>query len=387
MRWLYLLLLLLATLWVWGGFAPPAAPATEPAPADLDKIRVTPESAGLRFRGTGWFRVYLYTPAGPIVGEGQGEVLVPYRRAGLLTYRLEAGARSKEGELRLESRAPVTPLAPKVGARAVRVGGAKNPSLVIHPLDGAANVSSQPVEVRVYYPDGRTWSRTLPVRHQLAWTYFPSGDKTGVLKVVVQSAGARAERAEVDVLPGRTVAADPAAQKPAADADGRDRWQLTLGGVRDRLGNPALDGLAVSGVGGGPLDVFVTRPANQGRLPLVFPPPSQAGNYAFEFFSEDFRSAPQPLLARPGLRVSRLPLAWEGRVLVIGPVEDARSALPDDGTPARLQLLDRQGRFLLEETVVLENGRARWQPPAFAQPTWVVVELGGRSSRLEVPAP
>lgn len=390
-RWLFLLGLLLATLWVWGVRLPQNNPPSQSAPAALDKVAISADRDGVKFRGSGWFRVYLYTPAGPLLHEGIDEVVVPYRRTGLLGYRLEAGGHSKEGEIQLKSQPPLSPLYPKVGARAVRVDSPKRPAVVIHPLDEAANVSSQPVEVRVFYPDGSVWSRTLEVRHQLAWSYFPAGKITGVLKVVVQSAEAKAERAEVDVLPGRSVVAKLEAPKAIADADGRDRWSLELLGLRDRLGNPALNGLVVGGVGArakdGAFDLFVARPSQQAQLPLNLLPPDQAGNYALELFSEDFRSAPQPLAARPGLRVRRLPLRWQGRLLQIGPVEDARSALPDDGTPVRLRLLNHQGQLLMEETVALENGQARWKPPTFSQPTWVDIEVGGQISRLKVPLP
>jgi hypothetical protein len=73
-------------------------------------------------------RLTLYTPAGPVHQEvsGEGESIrltLPYVRAGRTPYQLSLGSEIFTGELVRKPGAPVTPLALKVGARAVRVTG------------------------------------------------------------------------------------------------------------------------------------------------------------------------------------------------------------------------------------------------------------------------
>ncbi|WP_027877486.1 hypothetical protein [Meiothermus cerbereus] len=369
----------------WQQSRTPAAPP--PRPAALHAIRAEVSPAGVRFRGEGWFRVRLFTPAGPLVSEGEGEVFIPYRRAGLIPYRLEVGGASLEGTLRRRPGPAVTPLQPKVGARAVRLDAPRQPSLVLHPLDAQLNVAEEPVRMKVFYPDGGQREWVLPVVRQLAWSYFPPGSRTGILKVVVKSGTARGERAEVDVLPGRIRTGALLPLQPEAATSGRDRWALEVQGLRDEKGNLAPDGLAVSLIGGALEDFFLTRSAPQGRLPLSLPLPDRAGSYPLRAWSEGWMSSEITLRARPAVRVVRLPLRWSGKRLRIGPVVDALGALPDDGTPLRLRVVNPAGRLLLEESVPLVNGQALWTPPPLARPFWLELELAGQRARLEVPRP
>ncbi|GIW27300.1 MAG: hypothetical protein KatS3mg070_0663 [Meiothermus sp.] len=363
-------------------------PATSsPRPAALQAIRAEVSTGGVRFQGEGWFRVSLFTPAGPLVEEGEGEVFIPYRRAGLIPYRLEAGSASLEGTLRRRPGPATTPLRPKVGARAVRIDTPRQPSLVLHPLDAQLNVAEEPVRMKVFYPDGSQREWVLPVVHQLAWSYFPPGSRKGILKVVVQSGAARGERAEVDVLPGRIRSGALVLLQPEAATSGRDRWVLEVQGLRDEKGNLASDGLAVSLIGGALENLFLTRSAPQSRLPLSLPLPDRVGSYPLRAWSEGWVSNEATLRARPAVQVAHLPLYWSGNQLHIGPVVDDLGALPDDGTPMRLRVVDPAGRLLLEERILLASGQALWTPPPLTRPFWLEVELAGQRARLEVPRP
>lgn len=384
------LFLLLVPILLIGGFwvvrknkKPPNNPIVT---VKLEQTRISQEPQGLRFRLKAPFQVTLYTPAGPITQSGTGEVFIPYHRAGVLDYRLEAGNQTLEGHLERRPTDPITPLNPKVGARATRVDDSKLPAVVIHPLDPQANVSSDPVEVAAFYPDNSSWNRTLTIGHQLAWSYIPSGIKTGIVKVVVKVAQARTEQQEVDVQPGRTTLGQVEVIEGSVGASSRDRFSVNLKALRDRRGNQAQDGMALGVWGRGPnTDFFATQPTVEGQVSLRLLPPDTQGRLSLAARSEDWQSEAFNLESGQNLQIRLLPAHWEKRILVIGPIEDQRGALPDTGTTLRLQILSQDGLLLLEQAVPLKAGKAFWEAPALPPKSRVRVELGGQQKELVVP--
>lgn len=385
-RWLWLLLPLALLGGFWLYRKSHKTPISLPEPGQLEQTQIRQEPGGLRFKLKGPFKVTLYTPAGPFTQSGSNEIFMPYHRAGLLDYRLEAGERVLEGSLQRPPTDPITPLTPKVGARATRVDGSTQPAVVIHPLDPQANVSSDPVAVSAYYPDNSTWNRTLPIQHQLAWSYFPSGNKTGLVKVVVKVAEARTERQEVDVQPGRTRLGQVEVVEGSSGAGSRDRFSVNLKTLRDQRGNQAQDGMAVGVWGrGSTSDFFATQPTVEGQVSLRLLPPDTQEKLSLSARSEDWQSSVFNLESGPNLQIRSLPAQWQGRTLVVGPIEDQRGALPDTGTTLKLQIFAKGGSLLLEQAVALKAGVARWEAPALPQDSRVRVEVGGQHKELVVP--
>lgn len=338
-------------------------------------------------------RLTLATPAGPVVTETltTDEALrleLPYVRAGRTPYRLSVGEHVLEGVFDKAPGPPVTPLTLAIGARAARVTGDHDPALVIHPLDAQQNVSALPVVVTALYPDGERWQRSTNVEYLLAWTFIPTGQQVGTLKVSAVSSGARGQRGEVDLLPGDVTSATFAAPTDTALASGRDVWRLELAGATDANGNRALDGAAATFVGGGgERDFYLTRPLIQGAQPLVLLSLPEAGAYELAALAGEYRSEVVPLSATP-LDVAELPLGWRTLtplVLELGPVLDTSGALVDDGTLVHLTL-QRLGEPAARFSEPLQDGRLHWQvPPLPDGAERLNIQIGNRRDTLDLP--
>lgn len=390
--------------------------------------------------GVPWMAI-LYTPAGPIAargvtGNGASSLWIKHVRAGLLPYRVLIGDSATlmyrfEGTVWRKPGLPITPLDLKVGARAARVVGNRPPALVLHPLDTRQNVSDQPVLVRARRPDRRNFTRTIPVKHLTAWTYIPTGLKTGVLKITASSAGARGERAEVDVQPGPVVSGTLNTITASVPADRREWWDLRLENAKDALGNPSLNGTLVefnsrlepSGPALQTPVLFAARPTVRATASLDLPPTVPPGTYPIRASSEAYRSNPDQLTAEPPISVKDIAARWligASLKLAIGPLVDRLGALPDDGTPVKLELLGnlpnphvhppahpcgtavgtkpaspRRGHvptdsspleLLYALTVPLQKGRVIWKlPPLPLGSRCVRLEVAGQSALLVLP--
>ena len=340
-----------------------------PSLEERPNLSVRVEAARLQFvlqarakplrSGVPWMAI-LYTPAGPIAArgvtrDGVSTLWIKHVRAGLLPYRVLIGNAATpeyrfEGTVWRKPGLPITPLDLKVGARAARVVGNRPPALVLHPLDARQNVSDQPVLVRAKRPDRGNFTRTIPVKHLTAWTYIPTGLKTGVLRISASSAGARGERAEVDVQPGPVVSGTLNTITAGVPADRREWWDLRLENAKDALGNPSLNGTLVefnsrpepSGSALQTPVLFAARPTVRASASLDLPPTVPPGKYPVRASSEAYRSSPNQLTAQPPISLKDIAARWSigaSLELKIGPLVDRLGALPDDGTPVKLELL------------------------------------------------
>lgn len=340
------------------------------------------------------WRVSLSTIAGLIVARGttssslSSSLEIPYQRAGLTAYRVTVGQYQFDRRFIKKPGAPITPLELKVGARAVRVVGSRDPALVMHPLDAQENVSDFKVAVIAKRPDGQTWAKTLSIKHLLAWSFIPPGRRTGLLKISATTGNARGERGEVDVQPGPISNASLKVAALEIADDRRESWNLRLVNVQDARGNPVLNGNATEfAVSSGAYRLFATRPTVRASSSLILAPNVPAGQYALEGRGDTFRSANQTLRAEPAIRFHTIPTRFKTGFpfrLEVGPVSDLQGSLPDNGTPVHLEVWSQTLEYSV--TLPLQNGMLEWiLPPLPARAKSVRIVVGGRDLSVLIP--
>jgi hypothetical protein len=363
------------------------------------------------------WKAILYTPAGPLIARGltdssrKNTLSIRHVRAGLLAYRVIIGDDQWQfnGSVTRQPGLPITPLDLKVGARAARVVGNRPPALVLHPLDAQQNVSDEPILVRAERPDRIAFTRRIRVEHLTAWTYIPTGLRTGVLKISASSAGARGERAEVDVQPGPIAGGELRARIDSVPADRREWWDVRLEDGHDALGNAALNGTVVefsAQINAARTRLFATRPTVRATASIDLPPTITPGRYAVQASSEAYRSNQKILTARPPVTITDLAIRWATRrnssrvTLNIGPLVDRLGALPDDGTPVELEVLgmsngssetrkrcdSRTSAVLYEIALPLKQGSLAWElPPLPNSSSCLRISVAGQGRVIEVP--
>jgi len=314
---------------------------------------------------------------------------VPYIRAGLTPYILTVGQQKFSGNLKRVAGPAITPLEPKLTARAARVDLEQSTAVIIRPLDKHGNVTQSPVNVRVINPDESLLSTELAVEHLLSWTYLPKSRMAGTQYIIAETQTAKGERAELDLLAGEVARSDFAAPIQTAPASARDAWHVRLDFPRDRFVNRISEGTTVLFYGGNEdVDFFVLRPLNQGESNLVLPTYPLIGDYALQTQSGTYKSDPI-ILEASSVASLDIPIIWnteEGLSLAIGPIIDAFGAIPDTGSELQLVILDAQKQALTRFTTPLEDGSARISfPPLPEQASTVQVRIAGQLKSISIP--
>jgi hypothetical protein len=334
----------------------------------------------------------LETPAGPVqvrrVTSASNTLTleVPYRRAGVAPFSVQVGSNTAliTGEVRRTARAAISPLELNVGARAVRVGDARAPAVVLHPLDAQGNVSDEAMLVQAQRPDGSRFQRTITARHLVAWTFVPPGTRTGRLRIAAQSerTKARGERAEVDVQPGVVAKARFVAAPSAVAIGTREPVELRFAEARDAFGNAAVDGTVVEfGSTSGAWQLFAARPLVRAEATLELTPDLPGGTYPLTARADATRADPRAVRVLE-TRFQSWQVRLQGRELRVSAPVDAVGAWLDDGTPVTVLVVTDQER--LETRLALEGGGLRWRlPPLEGRLQRVTVRVAGQTRVLE----
>ncbi len=314
---------------------------------------------------------------------------VPYVRAGLTPYTLTIGQQQFTGNLKRVAGPALTPLEPKLTARAARVDLEQSTAVLIRPLDKHGNVTQSPVTVRVINPNNSLLSAELQVEHLLSWTYLPKSRRAGTQYIIAETQTAKGERAELDLLAGEVARSDFAAPIQTAPASARDTWHLRLDFPRDKFVNRISEGTSVLFYGGNEdVDFFVLRPLNQGESNLVLPTYPLVGNYSLQTQSGTYKSDPIILEASTVASLD-IPMIWnleDSLSLAIGPIIDAFGAIPDTGSELQLVILDTKKQALTRIFTPLEDGSARIIfPPLPDEASSVQIRIAGQLKDLSIP--
>ncbi|TAE46246.1 MAG: hypothetical protein EAZ89_20460 [Bacteroidetes bacterium] len=329
------------------------------------------------------FQIWLETPAGLQAKKSQTragktqEIFFPYRRAGLLLYRIRVAEFELSGRLQRFSQAPVNPLELNVGARAVRLDTRRPPALVMHPLDALGNVSDDPILVTTQTPDGKRQQKRIRSRHLLAFMWLPVGERPGLLSVSAQATNAFAERAEVDILAGATTSGRLSVQSNTTGDLTRDPVALGVGNLQDQFGNPATDGSAAE---------FSSRSALGWNLFVVRPVVRATASARVPWQDSSQVTARIEALRSPATTVPVWKPNWKiwfkGGVLYSNRIQDQIGAFFDDGSRLQVELIGNQDRHDFQ--VALQDGKLVWRIPQFAGLQKIRVWFLGQSQTIDL---
>jgi hypothetical protein len=346
--------------------APSAVLAGEPAPIVVERADAPSGLAvTLAAQGSYGLRVYMSAfEAGVARFTLPGEDL---RQSGVVALIARAGAARGQGSLEIRPGAPADPITPLVGPRSIAADGEHQTMAVAVPFDDYGNpvADGTPVEFRALHPGERLERRSVPTAHLVAWRWIASGTRAGRATVTVAAGQAHGPDATFEEVPDWPVAFGLSASPADVPADGRQFVTLRTEGIRDRFGNPMLDGTLVTFVAEVPGSEPRQIPAYtiDGQAEAQLQAPEAPGSVTVRATLYGVESRPLSLTFAPGPAVGLFEVeaqvnARDGFVsLQTGPLLGALGQFVPDGTPVRFRLVGPGGAARTADAEA-EKGRA-----------------------------
>ncbi len=347
--------------------APAEVQAGAPAPVLLARPDA-PDGLAASLVAQGSYGVRVYRAA---FHKGQALFQIPgedTRQAGLVTLIAQAGTARGHAQLRVLPGPPAEPLTPLVGPRAVIADGQHQAMVVAVPFDDYGNpmADGTPVEFRAQHPDGQIEQTTATVSHLVAWWSIASGTRAGHATLAASAGAAHGPDAGFDETPGWPVAFGLSASPAGVPADGHRLVTLRTEVIRDRFGNPMLDGTLVTFAAEMPDATrrFIPAYTIDGAAEAQLQAPATPGTATVRATLYGVESQPLALTFAPGPAVGVFALqaqvnARDGAVsLEAGPLLSALGQFVPDGTLVQFRLSGPDGSAQQASSSVL-NGHAR----------------------------
>ena len=342
--------------------------------------------------------VHIQSPAGlhifeydrnSLKSDDGGSVLaVPYARAGLSPYTLYLGDEVAFGELNISPSPPISPLTTEVAGRSLQVTNVSQAAVYLSPLDIHGNVSDEPIDIELRYPNYTSWSSRVEMENLVGWTLVPHGEELGKIAVSVKSDEAFGERTEIYVFAGPLEQGNIYALHPQIEANPRDAWHLVAPQLQDRYDNPINDGTVFELYAEfGNIRITGTGIASSGRAQIDLPPIPETGEMALRLQSSHYRSEDVTLAVTAF--TEQLHVAWlDDNTIRIGPILDSLGAYPDNGALVSLRLLNNEEQEIFIDEAALIGGVTQWDIPPLGprlRPSELEVSFGGLRTRTSIP--
>jgi hypothetical protein len=310
-------------------------------------------------------RMYRSTFAG-----GTARFLIPSadtHESGQATLIALAGAARGEAALTLEPDAPIDPITPLVGSRSITADTKHWSMSVVVPFDRFGNpvADGTPVSMRALHPGDQLELKSTKIQNMIGWERIFSRTLAGRTTVSVSSAGKYGPDATFMEVPGWPAPFALSASPGNVPADGRQFVTLRTDVIRDKYGNPMLDGTLVT---------FVANPAEgeprlipaytiDGVAKALLQAPSEPGELTVRAEVYDAESRPLQVVFGDGPALDTFPVearidaAGQAIDLKAGPMLGALQQFIPDGTVVEFWLTDATGQRMRIEAVS-KNGYA-----------------------------
>ncbi len=321
------------------------------------------------------------------------------RQAGALTLIASAGAARGQVEVAIRPGPPADPLTPLVGPRSVIADGEHQTMVLAVPFDSYGNpvADGTPVEFRILHPGGQLETHTISTTHLLAWAWVTSSTSAGRAVVTASAEGAHGPDASYTEIPGWPAPFGLLAAADGVPADGRQLVTLRTEVIRDRFGNPMVDGTLVTLSVDTPDGATRLIPAYtiDGAAEAQLQAPDTPGDVVVRATLYGVESRPLTITFAPGPAVGSFPVGVQVNTregvltLTAGPLLGPLGQFVPDGTPVQFRLSAPDGGERLLEAKA-ERGCAVAELrlaglPSGAYQAEVLVGSGRGTTAFQVP--
>ena len=289
------------------------------------------------------------------------------RQTGVVTLTARSGTAQGVAYLTIKPDAPVEPLTPLIGARAITADADHWSMVVVIPFDRFGNPVAEGtrVQILVLHPDKRLETQWVDVQYLLAWVRVYSGTKAGSASVAAQIGNVHGFEGTLLEVPGWPVPFHLSADPQSQAADGRKLTTLQTDVIHDKFGNIMPDGTLVTFVVQAPngTQSYLPTATINGVATIPFQAPEHAEQVVVQAVVLNVASVALPLTFTAGPAVDTFPLTFHSAatsvtyMLDAGPLLGSLGQYIPDGTPVTFQLTSAVGKAY-HLTAVAENGHA-----------------------------
>ena len=345
---------------------PAAVRASAPVPVTIARDDA-PDGLAVTLAAQGSYGMRVY---GGVFAKGRAIITLPgehTRQTGVVTLLARAGTARGEGQVEIRPNPPADPVQPIVGPRSVAADGEHETMALVVPFDDYGNPVAEgtPLTLRILHPGDVLEQQTLTVTNLLAWGWVSSRTRAGRAVVSASVGDAHGPDATYDEVPTWPAPFDLSASPLNLPADGRQLLTLRTDLIRDRFGNPMIDGTLVTFVVevAGSEPRFVPAYTVDGAAEAQLQAPTEPGTVTVRATLYGVDSRPLTLSFAAGPAVGTIVVkaqvnARDGFVaLSAGPLLAALDQFVPDGTPVEF-VLTGPGGAQQQLTALSETGRA-----------------------------
>jgi hypothetical protein len=345
---------------------PAAVRASAPVPVAILRADA-PDGLAVTLAAQGSYGMRVYKG---VFAKGRALITLPgehTRQTGLITLIARAGTARGEGQVEIRPNPPADPVQPIVGPRSVAADGDHETMALAVPFDDYGNpvADGTPLTLRILHPGDQLEQQTLTVTHLLAWGWVNSRTRAGRAVVSAAVGDAHGPDTTFEEVPTWPASFGLSASPLNLPADGRQLLTLRTDLIRDRFGNPMIDGTLVTFVVevAGSEPRFVPAYTVDGAAEAQLQAPTEPGTVTVRATLYGVESRPLTLSFAAGPAVGTIVVkaqvnARDGFVtLTAGPLLAALGQFVPDGTSVQFTLVGPDGAQQ-QLTALSETGRA-----------------------------
>ncbi len=276
------------------------------------------------------------------------------QQSGMVLLTAIVGKGQGRAHILIQASAPIEPLTPLVGAKAIIADANHWSMTVLIPFDVYGNpvMEGTKLEVLVLHPDNRLEKKFLVIHNLLAWTRVFSGVKAGRTSIVALIGQIHGSESTLLEVAGWPVPFDIFANPQPLPADGNLVTTLSTAIILDKFGNVMPDGTLITFIVHAPDGAYSTVPAYtiDGIAKTLLQAPIEPGMYTVQATMLGVASHKIVVQFDAGPSDNRFAIAAQKDVkgnaylLRAGPILGSLGQYIPDGTPIRFIVVNANGQ-------------------------------------------